>query len=726
MTPTPIISVKKLCVTYFPGKSNEVRALKNIELDIYPGEFIIFFGPSGCGKSTLLYSLSGLERNITGSILVKGEDLPTMKPKQREEFHQRTIGMVFQAYYLIASLSVLENVTLPQVALSEPIHVREPKALALLDKFGVKAQAKKLPMELSGGQQQRVAICRSVMNDPDIIFADEPVGNLDSKSTDEVMKLLRELNERDHKTVILVTHDPSHLHHANRVFFIRDGEVVRVQENSAEERKQSPVVEAAKAVQPNLQEWAKTLTADDLKRISVASEDQKHSEIEKLLESLSPAQRIIAEQYLRDLLAGTQPPTTDEEMERLARGIVRLLSNDTHSDTVRVRTHTWPRGSDVLCFQSSSPTAFPYLTLAVRVRLRPFMLRMKWMLMEGMQRFVLQRLPSLRSMAATVQSLVRQLLRSSLNMAMLLLRLLRKAVSRASVYIRARLEIVARIVFAQLRRCSLAATAAARVIWQALRTICVAGAHRVSQVSLIVLAAIRRATAISMRITAIAAHRITLMAAATLRRIRQAGIRAFCLLYAIVTQWIAGMLAGIRRAAVITVDALRVLHGLIRNFGIRMHRCAVRFASRIQLRSVLLVARLRSLCVEVLRRVMELLTGICSRTCALLRFIHFELRLLIQALQRLCTAGLAAIRCAIANFLFHLRQTSCPFRPAVSSSSIPDLIRDSSATLPPAAPVHSLLSRICTTSRRLLIRLGACIIRQMRREIDAIRSLHFS
>jgi ABC-type methionine transport system ATPase subunit len=143
---------------------------------------------------------------------------------------------------------------------------REARGLKLLKQFGVFEQAKKLPTELSGGQQQRVAICRSVMNDPDILLADEPVGNLDSKSSEEVMKLLRELNDRDKTTVILVSHDPSHLHHAHRVFFMRDGQIIRVQTNTEAERKESPVMAVAKTqIHPALEQWAKTIAPDAIK-----------------------------------------------------------------------------------------------------------------------------------------------------------------------------------------------------------------------------------------------------------------------------------------------------------------------------------------------------------------------------------------------------------------------------------------------------------------------------
>jgi len=227
-----IIKIKNLNVTYFKGKSNEIRPLKNINLEIFPGEFIIFFGPSGCGKSTLLYAISGLETGIEGEIRIKGEDISQLKEKELEKFHQQRIGMVFQAYYLINSLSVIKNVILPQVvnrAISNKD--RKNKAVKLLEQFGLSSEIKRYPSELSGGQQQRVAVARALVNDPDILLADEPVGNLDSKSAEDVMNLFGKLNEDHQKTIILVTHNPAHLDIAHRVFFIKDGEVVNIQRN---------------------------------------------------------------------------------------------------------------------------------------------------------------------------------------------------------------------------------------------------------------------------------------------------------------------------------------------------------------------------------------------------------------------------------------------------------------------------------------------------------------
>jgi putative ABC transport system ATP-binding protein len=222
----PIIKIKDLNVIYFLGKSNQVDALRDVNLEIYPGEFIIFFGPSGCGKSTLLYAIAGLETNIHGDIFIEEHNLANLKPKEIETIHKTKIGMVFQAFYLISSLSILNNVILPQIFINQKREERKKKGLELLDYLGIKPQAGKLPSELSGGQQQRVAICRSLINDPAILLADEPVGNLDSVSAEDVMNLLLNLNEEKKKTVILVTHNPAHLHYAHKVFYMKDGKVI--------------------------------------------------------------------------------------------------------------------------------------------------------------------------------------------------------------------------------------------------------------------------------------------------------------------------------------------------------------------------------------------------------------------------------------------------------------------------------------------------------------------
>ncbi|PJE76253.1 hypothetical protein COV04_00520 [Candidatus Uhrbacteria bacterium CG10_big_fil_rev_8_21_14_0_10_48_11] len=231
-----MIKIENVCVTYNAGKLGETKALKNVSIEIFPEEYVIFFGPSGCGKSTLLYTMAGLEIPESGVVNVIGKNLAEASQRELVEYHRTKLGMIFQAFYLIPSLSVLDNVVLPQMFHRKKPKERKERALEVLKRFGINQYADHLPTELSGGQQQRVAICRAVMNDPDIVFADEPVGNLDSAASEKVMQLLYELNTKDKKTVILVTHDSRYLQFAHRIIYLRDGEVVREVTNT--ERKQ--------------------------------------------------------------------------------------------------------------------------------------------------------------------------------------------------------------------------------------------------------------------------------------------------------------------------------------------------------------------------------------------------------------------------------------------------------------------------------------------------------
>ena len=222
----PCIKVDQLRVIYNKGKSNEVRSLDGVSVEIYPEEYIIIYGPSGCGKSTLLYGISGLQLPTFGDVVVQGKNLAQMTKKETVEFHQKSIGMVFQAFYLIETLTVLDNVCLPKVFRGEPLKERREKAMELLRRFGIAEQYDRFPAQLSGGQKQRVSIARALVNNPDIILADEPVGNLDSESALNVLEIFREINSVDKKTLIMVTHNPEHLVYADRIIHMKDGKKV--------------------------------------------------------------------------------------------------------------------------------------------------------------------------------------------------------------------------------------------------------------------------------------------------------------------------------------------------------------------------------------------------------------------------------------------------------------------------------------------------------------------
>lgn len=223
----PLIKTENLSVIYDLGKSSEMTALDKVNIEIYPEEYIIFFGPSGSGKSTLLYSILGLETPTYGSVMVNGKSIQSFSQTTFMSYQRRFTGMVFQAYHLIPSLTVLDNVLLPQMLEGVKEKTRKEKAYFLLERFNIKQFANRYPQFLSGGQQQRVAIARAIINNPLLILADEPVGNLDSKSAEIVMDLLNEFNEKDKKTVVLVTHDPRYLSYAHRVYHMRDGKVTQ-------------------------------------------------------------------------------------------------------------------------------------------------------------------------------------------------------------------------------------------------------------------------------------------------------------------------------------------------------------------------------------------------------------------------------------------------------------------------------------------------------------------
>ncbi|MEA1925882.1 MAG: ABC transporter ATP-binding protein [Patescibacteria group bacterium] len=221
------IILENVSVVYNQGQSNEVRSLENVYLKLYPQEYVIIFGPSGCGKSTLLYSIAGLQKPTQGKVVIDDNEIYALDKKDMVAFHRKKIGLIFQAFYLIVSLNVIDNICLPRTASGENTRKRKKFAKTLLERFGILNQERKMPGELSGGQKQRVSIARALANNPDIILADEPVGNLDSVSSHNVMQILEELNQKDKKTVILVTHDPSHLKYGDRVIYLKDGKIIK-------------------------------------------------------------------------------------------------------------------------------------------------------------------------------------------------------------------------------------------------------------------------------------------------------------------------------------------------------------------------------------------------------------------------------------------------------------------------------------------------------------------
>ena len=201
----------------------DTPVLRDISLKIARGEFVSIMGPSGSGKSTLLYILSGLDMPTKGSVLLNGRDISGLDDVKKSIMRRRNIGFVFQFYNLIPNLNVEENIMLPVLLDGKDMKGYKRKLNDILDVVGLSERRRHTPRELSGGQQQRVAIARALINDPDIIFADEPTGNLDSKSGAEILALLRKINREQGKTVLMVTHSEDAAQYGNRMIYVRDG-----------------------------------------------------------------------------------------------------------------------------------------------------------------------------------------------------------------------------------------------------------------------------------------------------------------------------------------------------------------------------------------------------------------------------------------------------------------------------------------------------------------------
>ena len=230
-TREPAIQVKNLYKIFRVG-NEKVRALNGVDLTIYKGEFCAIVGTSGSGKSTMLNMLAGLEKPTKGEVIVAGEHLEKMNENQLVKFRREHVGFIFQSFNLLGTMNAIENVALPLTFRGVDKKIREAKAVEMLKLVGLPKHMKHRPNEMSGGQQQRVGVARALVLDPEIIFADEPTGNLHSKTSAEVLGLMRKVVTEKNQTMVMVTHDNHLAGFADRIFHIIDGKIVKIEDRS--------------------------------------------------------------------------------------------------------------------------------------------------------------------------------------------------------------------------------------------------------------------------------------------------------------------------------------------------------------------------------------------------------------------------------------------------------------------------------------------------------------
>jgi putative ABC transport system ATP-binding protein len=233
MSDQPIIRLRQITKTFGSGEA-AFRALRGVDLDIADGDFVAVMGPSGSGKSTLMNILGCLDVPTSGQFLFKSVAVEKLDRDQRALLRRRYLGFVFQGFNLLARTTALENVELPLIYRGESREKRQEDAMAALEKVGLAPWATHTPAELSGGQQQRVAIARAIVTSPDVLLADEPTGNLDTKRSIEIMELLTDLNRNSGITILMVTHEPEMAEYARTIVHVRDGLVESIEQAQKE------------------------------------------------------------------------------------------------------------------------------------------------------------------------------------------------------------------------------------------------------------------------------------------------------------------------------------------------------------------------------------------------------------------------------------------------------------------------------------------------------------
>lgn len=284
--PKAAISIVGLTKTFTIGKE-KVKALNGIDLEIYENEIVCLLGTSGSGKSTLLNMMAGLEKPTKGTITIFGERVDKMSEKKLAMFRQKNMGFVFQSYNLLPNQTAIDNVSLPLAFAGEKRKTRTAKAKKMLKMVGLGKRMRHRPTQMSGGQQQRVGIARAFVAAPKIVFADEPTGNLDTRTTIEVMEMMVRMSRENHQTLVIVTHDIEIAGYADKIYHIIDGQISQIEDNRG---KQIIPVEDDNGIREGVQtpaeapaELSEPVSDVELEPIAVAEEEKGDVEITRIL-----------------------------------------------------------------------------------------------------------------------------------------------------------------------------------------------------------------------------------------------------------------------------------------------------------------------------------------------------------------------------------------------------------------------------------------------------------
>lgn len=321
----PIIQIRDIDFTFDPGKPSEVHALNHISLEVMPGEYVAFFGPSGCGKTTLLYAIAGIQRPQAGDIIVDGQKISGLSQTELAVFRQTKIGIIFQSFNLLPTLTVLDNVALPMAFLGIEESERRKRASELLNRVGLGYLADRYPTELSGGQQQRVSIARSIANDPSIILADEPMGNLDSTNAKIVLDQLNELRATYGKTIVMVTHEVWTLRDVTKIFFMRDGSIISTQDRVPGEMSE----QAAEDIEIIKQHVATSSLSKDESKTKESSSNKREIEKESdAVQDVAPTPPPPPQEPEKKIIEEIHPPETT--------ALLRTLYPERTKDEIRI------------------------------------------------------------------------------------------------------------------------------------------------------------------------------------------------------------------------------------------------------------------------------------------------------------------------------------------------------------------------------------------------------